>query len=580
MPTNGGQKAAVARSRELPKIPMLRLHANPTVNLASVVINILVLALPIVLMQIYDRVIPNQNRATLLVLGIGLAAAVATEVLMRTARSRLMSHASARYEVDTTMALCSQFLRADASQIERAPPGVHIGRLNAIERIREFRGGDAGSTALDLPFSILFLIVVAWIAPPIAVVLLLLTGITILAVRRLTKHSEDLAAQRAELEGRRHSFLIEVLGRIEPIKSVGINAFMERRYERLMKSSATTTAAFTATSNVAHGVIGAVSQLTPFAVAAVGAVLFSFNSITVGALAAVILLSGRAIQPIMRLEALVAGDLNTRRLEEDLDETLSLSISERGTDDPGPIEIISLDNVSCIERGEGEYVLEGVDLSLMRGEVVGIRGANGSGKSSLVAMLAGQLAPDQGSIRINGIDLHDCAPAALAERVALLPQQATLLEGTVLENLTRFRPQQNLQEAIELATALGMNSYFATHPEGLSMNIRLGVNAGLPTSITDRVALVAALLGNPSLVLFDEANLSLDFEADKLLRDHLFARRESAAVVMVTQRPSYLKGCDRIYRIENGRLVEDDGSDLDTLTTPATLPIFASGASA
>ena len=560
---------ALTKLREFLETPVIRVHADSTVNAASVAINVLALALPIVLMQIYDRVIPNQNRATLLVLGLGLATAVVAEVLLRTARSRLMSYASARYEVDTTLALCRQFLLADASQIERAPPGVHIGRLTSIDRIREFRGGDAGSTALDLPFSILFLLVVAWIALPIAVLLLAMTGITILTVRKLTRASETLASQRAELEGRRHSFLIEVLSRIEPIKSAGISAFMERRYERLMKSSATTTAAFTATSNVAQGVIGAVSQLTPVAVGAVGAIMVSFNAISVGALAAVILLSGRAIQPIMRLEALVAGDLNTRRLEEELDEVLSLSIAERGTIDPGSIDVISLNDVACIKRDDGDFVLEGVDLELRRGDVVGIRGVNGSGKSSVTAMLAGQLIPERGEVRVNGVDMRDCDPDIIAKRIALLPERPTLLEGTVLENMTRFRPQEHLTEAIELATALGMDSYFAAHPEGLSMKIRHGVNAGLPTSIIDRVALVAALLGNPDVVLFDEANLSLDFEGDGLLRDHLLARRASASVVLVTQRPSYLKGCDRLYRIEDGRLVEDDGRDLGAPPSPA-----------
>jgi ATP-binding cassette subfamily C protein LapB len=535
---------------------------NAAVHVASLLINLLALALPIVLMQIYDRVIPNQNRATLVVLGIGLLGAVIAEVVIRNARSRLMSYAGARYEVDTTLRLCRHFLHADATEIEKTPPGVHVGRLTAIDRIRDFRSGDAGATALDLPFSVLFLVAVAWIATPIAVLLFSVIGVTILVVRRLTKASEALAAERATLEGRRHSFLIEVLSRIEPVKSAGINAFMERRYERLMKSSAATTAAFTATSTVAQGVIGAVSQLTPVAVGAVGAILVSFNAMSIGALAAVILLSGRAIQPIMRLEALVAGDLNTRRLEEDLEGALATAVAKRGTADPGPIETVSLRNVACIKKDDGSHVLERVNLDLKRGEIIGIRGLNGSGKSSVVGLMAGQVLAEQGEVLINDTPIEEISPSALAGQIAMLPDRPTLLDGTVLENMTRFRPQDHLDEAIELATALGMDRYFAAHPDGLSMKIRQGVSAGLPTSVIDRVALVAGLLGNPSLVLFDEANMSLDFEGDALLREHLFARRQSAAVVLVTQRPSYLKGCDRLYRIEDGKLVADDGSDL------------------
>ncbi len=537
-------------------------RGDRAVQLASLAINLLALALPIVLMQIYDRVIPNQNRATLFVLGLFLLGAVIAEALMRAARARLMSYAGARYEVETTLKLCRRFLFADAHEIERTPPGVQVGRLAAIDRIREFRSGDAGATSLDLPFSILFLAVVAWIALPIAIVLIGLIAITIAAVRKITAATETLAADRATLEGRRHSFLIEVLSRIEAVKSAGMTPFMERRYERLMKSSATTTAAFTANSNAAQGLIGAVSQLTPLAVGAVGAVLVSFNAISVGALAAVILLSGRAIQPIMRLEALVAGDMNTRRLEEDLDSVLSLSMVERGTTDPGSIETISLRDVTCLQRDDGSFVLDGVNLDLNHGEIIGIRGKNGSGKSSITGLMSGQLKAARGDVLINGINIDSCDPDALAKRIAVMPEQPTLLDGTILENMTRFKPQDHLDEAVGLATALGLDKYFAVHPDGLSMRVRNGVNAGLPTSVVDRVALVASLLGQPSLVLFDEANQSLDFEGDALLREHLFGRKRSAAVVLITQRPSYLRGCDRLYRIEDGQLIADDGADL------------------
>ncbi|MEO1198583.1 MAG: ABC transporter transmembrane domain-containing protein [Pseudomonadota bacterium] len=549
--------------------PFMRAHADGAVILASLIINVLALALPIVLMQIYDRVIPNQNRATLFALAAGLFGAIAAEVVMRAARSRLMSYSSARYEVDTTLAMFRRLLSADVTEIERVPAGAYANRIAAIDRIREFRGGDAACTILDLPFSILFLLVVAWIAPPIAIVLVCLIVTTIVAVRQLTRASEDAAAERADLEGRRHSFLIEVLNQIETVKSIGISAFMERRYERLMAASATTTAAFTATSTTAQGLIGAASQLTPVIVGSVGAVLVMFNTMTVGALAAAILLSGRAIQPVMRLEALVAGDLNTRRLEEDVDEILDMAPAEYGTADPGPIERIDLKNVSCLPSETGTYRLCHLNLAVACGEVVGIRGANGSGKSTLIALLAGQLHPQEGAVHVNGVDIRTCAPDVIARRIAHLPQQPQLLEGTVLENMTRFRPDIFLDEAIELATALGMNDYFAAHPEGLSMKIRQGVNAGLPTSITDRVALVAALLGQPSLILFDEANPSLDFEGDRLLREHLISQRDHAGVVLITQRPSYLRECDRLYRLEDGRLLPDDGADLVT-TAPAT----------
>ncbi len=536
----------------------IQLHADRSVISASIVINVLALALPIVLLQIYDRVIPNQNQATLFVLGLGLFVAVFLEMLMRGARARLMSYAGARYEVNKTTALVHQFLHADITEIERSPVGVHVNHLNSVSKIREFRGGDAACAVLDLPFSFLFLAVVAWIAPTIALVLVVMMVASISASRRLTKSSEALSSQRAELEGRRHSFLIEVLTRIETIKSTEIGAFMERRYERLMKASAILTGAHTATNNTAQGVIGAASQLTPVIVGSVGALLVSANSISVGAMAAIILLSGRAVQPIMRLEALVIGDLNTRRLEEDIQGVLDIPVAHRGDLDPGTIDTLSLRNVACIESTEGGHLLTGNNIEIRRGEIIGIKGANGSGKSAIISLMAGQLPPAIGEVLVNGRNIRDFSPSAIAERIALLSQRPALLEGTILENMTRFRPEQFTEEAVEIATKLGMDQFFASHPQGLSMKVRRGVNLGLPSSIIERVSLVSALLGKPSLILFDEANSSQDRESDDLLREYLASRRNEAAVVLVTQRPSYHAICDRLFLIVNGRLMEED----------------------
>ncbi|MBL4757386.1 MAG: ATP-binding cassette domain-containing protein, partial [Rhizobiales bacterium] len=502
----------------------IRLHADRTVVVASVVINFLALALPIVLMQIYDRVIPNQNQATLLVLALGLFAAVLIEMIMRVARARLMSYSGTRYELATTYALHRQFLFADINEIERSPVGVHVDRLNSVDRIREFRGGEAACAILDLPFSILFLAVVAWIAPAIAIALALMMLVAISASRRLTKASEELASQRADVESRRHSFLIEVLTRIETIKSIGIGGFMERRYERLMKSSAILTGAHTATSNTAQGLMGATSQITPVLVGAVGAILVSANSITVGAMAAVILLSGRAVQPIMRLEALVTGNLNTKRLESDVKSILDIPVARRGDAHLDSIETLSLNDVAYIETTNGGHLLNENNIEIRRGEIIGILGANGSGKSAIISLMAGQMSPDLGKVLINGRNILDFPPSLVASHIALLSQRPTLLEGTILENMTRFRPALYTEEAVEIATALGMDDYFSSHPKGLTLNIRRGVNLGLPSSIIERVSLVAALLGKPSLILFDEANSAQDRESDDLLREYLGSR--------------------------------------------------------
>lgn len=538
------------------KVPNLGLKTDPYILAASISANVLAFALPLFMLQIYDRVIPNQGVETLSVLAIGVFIAIVLELVLRTARAQLMGLAGDAYERKTQDLVFQRLLKSDLAKIEKEPPGVHLDRLSSIDRIRDFRNGDAAMAALDMPFVVIFLAVVLVISPILAFTIVFVLGCAIFLVNRMQSKSVALSEKKHEIDRRRYSFLIEVLNGMESIKSANLEAFMERRYERLMGSTAEIGAEATRRSNFSQGITGAIGQITPVLIASVGAILVVQQSMTVGALAATILLGTRIVQPVLKLSSLRAGDDDTRRAENDLATFLSTPVAAAGTLDCPSLDHVSFENITFMPNDSEEPLFKGIDLQFSRGEVLVIDGANGAGRSVLMWMLTGYLQPTSGSIRINGNDIEAYDGVSLRKRIAYLPNQPTLIEGTVLDNMTRFQPETYLEDALEVAASLGLDEYFATHQEGLSTMVGRGSDAGLPTSVAERVPLVGALVGHPDLVLFDEANANLDADGDRRLKEHLAALKGEAAIIMVTQRPSYAQLADRHLRLENGRLID------------------------
>jgi len=527
---------------------------DPHIFAASIAANILAFAMPLFLLQVYDRIIPNQGVETLFVIGGGVVIAIILEMILRTARAYLMGLAGDNYERKMQNLVFEKLLKSDLAQVEAEAPGVHLDRIADIDKAREYKNGDAALAVLDLPFVAVFLVVMIIVSPLIAAVVAVMLVASVLIVRAMQSHAVELSEKKHDVDRRRFSFLIEVLDSIESIKSFNLEAFMERRYERLMSSSAKLTAETVRRSNFAQSVTGAVGQITPFVVAATGASLVIQGNLSVGALAAAILLASRVVQPVMRLTAFQASDGENRRAEQQLNEFLATPHHSTGELACQRLNHMSLVNVGFKPEEGQPAIFENINLSFARGETICLDGQSGSGRSSILWMMTGYLRPNSGHIEVNGHNLDTINEIQLRDRIAYLPQRNNLIEGTVLENMTRFQPEKYLDDALRVATSLGLDDYFAKHPEGLNTQVGRGRDAGLPVSIAERIPLVGALVGNPDLVIFDEANTNLDAEGDNRLREHLASLKGHAALIMVTQRPSYANMADRTYKIENGRI--------------------------
>jgi len=412
--------------------------------LASVFINVLSLALP--LLQVYDRIIPNDSRSTLVLLIAGVGTALVLEVLLRIGRAYVSGWMGARFEHMAGCAVVERLLNSAINDFERDGTGVHLERLNALAMLKEFYSGQAILVLCDLPFAVIFLGVIAYLADELVlvpVVLIVLFAITALITGRLLRNA---LAARMTADDRRFNFIIEVLGGIHTVKSMAMENQMLRRYERLQETCAGTdlNVAFRSSSAVTVGTL--FSQLTLFAVVGVGATMVIDGLLTIGGLAACTMLAGRSMQPMQRAVGIWTRFQTIRLARDRLRKIFETPLEA----EPGLPKLpdvqgeIAVAGVTFRYRDDLAPILDNVSMQVMPGEAVGVCGGNASGKSTLLYMLMGAMRPEEGTVSIDGNDLSEYDPASLKGQIAYLPQHGVLFNGTIMENITMFRGDRGL----------------------------------------------------------------------------------------------------------------------------------------
>ncbi|WP_417317276.1 peptidase domain-containing ABC transporter [Emcibacter sp.] len=522
---------------------------------ASLVLNALSLALPIVLLQVYDRIIPNAALNTLSFLIMGLLGVLIIDILLRTARAYLAGWVGAKYEHDMGCRTLEKVLGSRLQDLEKIPSGVHLDRFGAIDSVRDFYASQAGLTLVDLPFVFLFLGLLGLIGGSLLIVpvcLLIILGVIAFA---LGVRLKDAIEKDAIWDDRRYSFIIEVLNGIHSIKSMAMEHLMNRRYEKLLESCSAASYNVFFLNGLAQGIGTIFSQITMVAVAGIGSLLVINGDITMGALAASTLLAGRTVQPLLRALGIWTRFQHIQIAREKLtaiDEFRPERVVE--TADIDRINIIELKNLSFRYDRDSRLILRDVNLKVERGQVIGIRGGNGSGKSTLLWALMAGLEPEKGRILVNGKNPADFSTESLRRKIAYLPQRPIMFQGTILDNLTMFRGDDHIDDALRVAEMLHLDSILARMPDGYETRIGDGAQNELPAGIAQRIAIARTLASEPDVILFDEANSGLDNQSDEDLLKLMTSLKGQCTMVLVSYRPSLLKLADKLYELNDGTL--------------------------
>jgi ATP-binding cassette subfamily C protein LapB len=544
----------MSRSNASGELRRIARQAWPSLLLASAGVNLLGLALPIFILQIYDRVLGNASRTTLAVLTLGLAVAVAMEIGLRLLRNGVASWTAARIEHVVRFRAVESLLRTSLTDFKRQSSGAYLDTLNAIPTMRDFEAHQKIVIWVDLAFAFLYLGLIAYLGRWLVLVPLVLLGLSGLSALVVGRVLHDAATSQRDVDRRRYDFLMQAISGVLTIKALALNALMQRRQERLQEASAEAVRRLMFRGALAQSLAALFSQLNTVFLLTCGAVLVLHGDLSLGGLAACTLLSGRSLQPIQSALSVWASYQSVRVARAEAAALVALPREQAAPGERIALEgIVELDNVSFRYDPEGPLLLEDVSLRVAPGEIVGIQGNSGAGKTTLLSLILGLVTPERGVVRIDGREIGELSLEATRRQMALLARDGAVFGGTILDNLSNYRDGEAANEALYLAFLLGLNEPVRRLPQGFDTPVeRSNV---LPSGLRQRIAIARQLVDHPKVILFDEADHALDLDSRTRLVTVLRDLSQGASLILISANPDVLALAHRRYRLDGSRLV-------------------------
>ena len=543
--------------------------------LSTFIINFLALVSSLYVMNVYDRVIPNKAYQTLWVLSIGVVLAISFEFIAKMMRAYLTDVAGKKADLIISSAL---FRRVMSIKLQNRPAssGSYANNLRDFESVREFMTSASLLTLVDLPFLLLFIAVIWIIGGLLAIVPLIIIPIVIIVSLLVQYPFARFINESMRESSQRQGLSVEAIEGIETLKTNNAMNWAQKRWDFFTAKSAASSIKVKNTANFLANFTTAMQQLNTVFLVVVGTYLIHSNSpdnkITMGALIASVILSGRALAPLGQVAGLAIRFQQARLALKGID-----NIIERPTDrDPERNYItfdltlgnLKFDKVTFAYTKEKD-LLDQFSLTINAGEKVGILGKIGSGKSTALKLAAGLYEPTKGSVTLDDIDLRQIDPNFLRSQVLLLEQNPRLFLGTLRENLDLARMDgfSGNQKLLEALARFGLLDLIRSHPRGLDMP--LGENGlGLSGGQKQIIALARMSMRNPQVALLDEPTTGLDYISEIHALQAISDWAKNKTLVIVTHRPQVLQIVDRIVVIDDGKVVMDGprGEILQLLT--------------
>jgi ATP-binding cassette subfamily C protein LapB len=526
---------------------------------AALLINLFALAMPLFTMNVYDRVIPNFGVATLWMLAASLALVLGLDYLLRLLRGHFVDLASARIDIKLSSLIMERVLGMRLAD-RPASVGSFAATLRSFESLRDFIASATVTAIIDLPFALLFMLVILWISWPL-VFFPILGGIAIIVYSYVIQHKmHELSDSTFRATALRNATLVESLTALETIKTQGAEGQMQDKWERTAAFLARVSSQLRLLSASAVNGTATLQQLTNLVTVVAGVYLIHAGMLTMGGLIACTMLIGRATAPLGQIVGLLLQYHNARLSLSSLEQTMTRP-TERSADTslvhrPELHGEIEFRDVTFEYGGQGEPALKQVSFKIAAGEHVVVIGRVGSGKTTLQKLMLGLYEPSAGAVLVDGVDLRQLDPADLRRNIGYVGQDAMLFFGTLRENIAIGAPYADDRAIIEAADVGGLTEFVNRHPQGFDMPIGER-GESLSGGQRQGVAIARAMLLDPPILILDEPTSAMDFSSEARFKERLRQLASGKTVVIVTHRTSLVDLADRIIVIDGGRVVAD-----------------------
>ncbi|ART81675.1 type I secretion system permease/ATPase [Oceanisphaera profunda] len=529
------------------------------VLIGSLLINLFALVTPLFTMNVYDKIVPNLSFDSLWVLAVGAAVVFVFDFVLRMLRSHFIDIAGKKSDVLLSAQIFSKVM---GMRMEAKPPstGAFAKHLQEFESVRDFLTSATVTALVDIPFSLLFLIIIwlfagnmVWV--PIIAMLLLL-GVSWLIQGPLKRSIEE----GSRLSSQKNANLVEGIYGLETIKLFGAQGAFQHRWEQAVSHIAHWGMKTRRLTSFISTLASVVQQFSTVSLIVLGVYLIAAGELSMGGLIAAVMLSGRAIAPMVQLSVL-STRYNQARSAMTILEQIMIAPEEQ---EPGKRYVhhpefkgdIIFNDVSFRYPNTEQDVLSHINLHIKAGEKVAIIGRIGSGKTTLERLIAGLYKPTGGALRIDGIDIGQLQPAGLRRNIGCVPQDVTLFFGTIRDNIVIANPLADEAQVLKAAQRAGVTLFTNQDPNGLDKQVGEG-GCQLSGGQRQAVAIARAWLGDPVLLMMDEPTSNMDNRSELYIRQQLQTLKAEQTLLLVTHRTSMLEVVDRLIVLEQGRILAD-----------------------
>ncbi len=523
----------------------------------SLVLQVIGLISPLMFQVVMDKVLTNRAYSTLNVVVAALLLTSAFEVVLTGLRSFLLSHTTNRIDVELGAGLFRHLLSLPLPYFAARRIGDTVARVRELENVRNFLTGQALTAVIDLFFSVVYLAVMclysARLTLIVAASLPLYAGISALLNPAVRARLNEKFARGAENQ----SFLVESMANVEAIKAMAIEPQLARQWESQLAAYVTASFRVTTLGTLGQQLIQLIGKLVSVLTLLFGAKLVIDGHMTVGALIAFNMMSQRVAAPVLRLAQLWQDfqqvGISVQRLGDVLNSKAELQAAARALP-PTKGEIV-FDHVRFRYRGDSPPIIDDFCLHIQAGEVIGVVGRSGSGKSTMAKLLQRLYVPEHGHIKDDGIDLALADAAWLRRQVGVVLQDNQLFGRSIRENIAIADPATPLDHVIHAAKLAGAHDFICELPEGYETMVGER-GSTLSGGQRQRLAIARALIGNPKVLIFDEATSALDVETEGIVQRNMRAICDGRTVIVIAHRLSAVRHAHRIIAMDRGRIVE------------------------